>query len=47
MITQYNKAVDLIDNDVLYDATVYHYLDNFAPDTWIYTAFEHENILGI
>lgn len=47
MVNSWNDACKLIDNNILYDATVYHYLENFAPDTWIYKGFKKQNIFNI
>jgi len=47
MVHAWNDAINLIDNNILYDATVYHYLENFAPDTWIFNVYDKQNILGI
>ena len=48
MVSAYNEAVDLINNSVDYDATVYHYMDTqYTGTDWDYTKIEKINSFNV
>lgn len=48
MVSAYNDAVDLIDNNISYDATVYHYLNTqYTGTDWDFTRINKINAFNI